>query len=152
MARDRVVLQGIGRSGGVANGGDVAADQIETPHVDEPRSSTDHDMMAKGPLSGIVPGSGGGGAAESTTSSTPANASGGSGPGSLVPSGLPFGGGLPGLPGGASGEDGGDGGNPTLILGGFSILLVPMRGMSMANMASMLSAGQQLGQMLPKPV
>lgn len=110
------------------------------PQVDGPRSSTERNAQAKGPLSGIVPGG------EPATTSAPTTTSGPLPTGIFggIPSGLPD-----GIPGGLG--EGGQGQSPTLILGGFSILLVPMKGMNMANMASMLSAGQQLGQMVPKP-
>lgn len=104
----------------------------------------ERDAQAKGPLSGLVPGAGG------TTTATQA-------PATTTPSGSGLFGGLPGIPGGGlpgipgGGLPQGDGQNPTLVLGGFSILLLPMKGMSLSNMASMLSTGQQLGQMLPKP-
>ncbi|XP_025407946.1 uncharacterized protein LOC112681840 isoform X4 [Sipha flava] len=103
--------------------------------------------LAKGPLSGIVPGSGGGEQSTAVPASTSTAAPSGS---SLPGSGYLSGSGLPGISGLSQGEDGG-GQNPTLILGGFSVLVMPMRGMNMANIASMLSAGQQLGQIFPKP-
>lgn len=120
--------------------------QIESPvqRIDDDRplnATAERDniaaeqMAAKGPLSGMVPGGG-----ESTTGSPAAIPGGGFG----IPGGLP-GGGL-----GAVTDDKG-GGTPTLVFGGFSMMLVPMRGMSMSNMASMFSTGQQLGQMVPKP-
>ncbi|KAF0768505.1 Uncharacterized protein FWK35_00012048 [Aphis craccivora] len=120
-------------------------DQIEMPLIDgdDGSHSTEHEMLAKGPLSGIVSGGGG-----ETTTYPPTTGFGGST--------LPFGGlptGIPGagaLPSSSLQGDGG-GQSPTLILGGFSAIVMPLRGMNMANMASMLSAGQQLGQMLPKP-
>jgi len=104
-------------------------------------------MLSKGALSGLVPG-GGGEATSAPATNTPATGSGGSTlPFGGLPTGIPGAGGLP------SSYLQGDGGgqSPTLILGGFSVVVVPMRGMNMANMASMLSAGQQLGQMVPKP-
>lgn len=126
--------------------------QIGSPLVDEPatdrgdddplRPGTDaeQDLLAKGPLSGMVPGGG------ETTTTTAA-------PSGLFGSG---GGGGSGLPGGLSGggllsQGDGQGQSPTLVLGGFSAILIPMRGMSMSNVMSMMSAGQQFGQMLPKP-
>lgn len=129
--------------------------QIEPPLTDggdggtHSNSNMEHDMLAKGALSGIVPGSGGGGETTSApATNTPASGSGGSAlPFGGLPSGIPGAGGLP------SSYLQGDGGgqSPTLIFGGFSAFVVPMRGMSMSNMASMLSTGQQLGQMVPKP-
>ncbi|KAL5241967.1 hypothetical protein ACI65C_009377 [Semiaphis heraclei] len=127
--------------------------QIEPPLIDGgddgTHSNSTTDMLAKGALSGIVPGSGGGG----ETTSAPAINSPTSGSGGST---LPFGGlptGIPGAGGLPSSYLQGDGGgqSPTLIFGMFSAFVVPMRGMSMSNMASMLSAGQQLGQMVPKP-
>jgi len=85
----------------------------------------------------VVPGGTGG---ESTTASTTGAPA--------MPFGIP--GGLPGSGLTTTGDEKG-GGTPTLIFGGFSLMVVPMRGMSMSNMASMLSTGQQLGQMVPKP-
>ncbi|XP_060833451.1 uncharacterized protein LOC132916980 isoform X2 [Rhopalosiphum padi] len=122
------------------------AGQIETPLIDGTRSTstTEHEMLAKGPLSSIVSGGGSG----ETTSTAPATDFGGST--------LPFGGLPTGIPGAgalspSTLQGNGGGQSPTLILGGFSAFVIPMRGMNMANMASMLTAGQQLGQMLPKP-
>ncbi|VVC26444.1 Hypothetical protein CINCED_3A025819 [Cinara cedri] len=111
-----------------------------------PSAEQQQDGQAKGPLTGLIPGG--------STTTAPA-ASAGSGSGSPLPDGLLGGGGLPtgipGLPGGLSGA-GGDGQNaPTLILGGFSVLVMPLRGMSLSNMASMMSNGQQMMQLLPKP-
>lgn len=101
---------------------------LQTGSHDEPPEREAAAQLVKGPLSGVVPGGGG----EPTTAT-----------------GVPAGSAVPfGLPGGALA---GDGASPTLVFGGFSMMLVPMKGMSMANMASMLSAGQQLGQMVPKP-
>jgi len=77
---------------------------------------------------------------------------GGGEPTTAAPSGL-FGG-LPGagLPeGGGPLSPQGDGQDSTLVLGGFSALLVPVRGASVSSVMSTLSGGQQLGQMLPKP-
>lgn len=97
------------------------------------------DGQAKGPFSGLMPGGG--------TTAAPES-------GSPLPGGLLGGGalpsGFPGLPGGLSGA-GGDGQSPTLILGGFSVLVMPLRGMSLSNIASMMSGGQQIMQLLPKP-
>jgi len=120
--------------------------QIEMPLIygedgTHSTSSTERGMLAKGPLSGIVPG--GGETTSSPATNTPAAGWGGS---SLPFSGLPTG--IPGV--GTSQADGG-GQSSMLVLGGFSFVVMPMRGMNMANMASMLSTGQQLGQMLPKP-
>lgn len=114
-------------------------DLLQQLPVDELRSSTERNIQPKGPFSGIVPGG------ESTTTSAPTTAAGPLPTGlfGAIPNGLPEG--IPGSGGDSQGQ------NPTLILGGFSILVVPTRGMNMANMASMLSAGQQLGQMVPKP-
>jgi len=133
-----------------------AVGQIETPLTDggdvstHSTSTTEGDALSKGALSGLVPGGGGGGEATSApATNTPADGLGGSAlPFGGLPTGIPGAGGLP-----SSYLQGGDGGgqSPTLILGGFSAIVVPMRGLNMANMASMLSAGQQLGQMLPKP-
>ncbi|XP_060877722.1 uncharacterized protein LOC132950333 isoform X2 [Metopolophium dirhodum] len=130
--------------------------QIETPLIDggdvstHSTSTMEGDMLSKGALSGLVPGGGGGGEATSApATNTPAAGLGGSSlPFGGLPTGIPGAGGLP-----SSYLQGGDGGgqSPTLILGGFSAIVVPMRGLNMANMASMLSSGQQLGQMLPKP-
>lgn len=114
-------------------------DLLQRLSVDDRRSSTERNAQAKGPFSGIVPGGESATtAAPSTTSSVPTGIFGG------LPTGLPD-----NIPGGSAQD--GQGQNPTLILGGFSILVVPTRGMSMADMASMLSAGQQFGQMVPKP-
>ncbi|XP_025205873.1 uncharacterized protein LOC112602143 isoform X5 [Melanaphis sacchari] len=123
------------------------AGQLETPLIDgndstHSTSTTEHEMLAKGPLSGIVPGGG------ETTSTAPATDNGGST--------LPFGGLPTGIPGAgtlypSSQQGDGSGQSPTLILGGFSAIVMPLRGMNMANLASMLSGGQQLSQMLPKP-
>lgn len=127
----------------------TARAQIGSPLVDEPAShrgdgdplrpglDAEQDLLAKGPLSGMVPGGG-----ETTTTA--------------APSGLFGSGGGSGLPGGLSGggllsQGDGQGQSPTLVLGGFSAILIPMRGMSMANVISMMSAGQQFGQILPKP-
>lgn len=110
--------------------------------VDGPETNVERDSLAKGPLSGMIPG---GGESATTTTATPTSTSGSSLPSGIL-GGLP-GGGLPGT--GSSQEDGQN--NPTLVLGGFSILLMPMRGMSLSNIMPMLSAGQQVGQMLPKP-
>lgn len=107
------------------------------------------DSLAKGPLSGVIPGGGEQTTVAPATTSTAAS-SGPSLPGAGYLSGGGLPGGLSGVSGLAQGEDGG-GQSPTLILGGFSVLVMPVRGMNMANMASMLSAGQQLGQMFPKP-
>lgn len=38
---------------------------------------------------------------------------------------------------------------PTAILGGFSILIMPMPGLSMANIGSALQTGQQMAQVIP---
>lgn len=108
--------------------------------------------LAKGPLSGIIPGGGDEqttAAPSTSTAATPGSSLPGAGYLSGGGGGLP--GGLPGVPGLSQGGDDGGSPNPTLILGGFSVLVVPMRGMNLGNMASMLSAGQQLGQMFPKP-
>ncbi|XP_027840202.1 uncharacterized protein LOC114121903 isoform X3 [Aphis gossypii] len=120
-------------------------DQIETPLVDgdDGLHFTEHEMLAKGPLSGIVSGSGG----ETTTSSPTTGYGGSTLPFGGLPTGIPGAGALPS----SSLQGDGGGQSPTLILGGFSAIVMPLRGMNMANMASMLSAGQQLGQMLPKP-
>jgi len=128
--------------------------QIETPLIEggdvstHSTSTTEGDMLSKGALSGLVPG-GGGEATSTPATNTPAAGLGGSTlPFGGLPTGIPGAGGLP-----SSYLQGGEGGgqSPTLILGGFSAIVVPMRGFNMANMASMLSAGQQLGQMVPKP-
>jgi len=119
--------------------------QIEMPLIDgdDGTHSTEHEMLAKGPLSGIVPGGGG----ETTTSPTTTGFGGSTLPFGGLPTGIPGAGALPS----SSLQGDGGGQSPTLILGGFSAIVMPLRGMNMANMASMLSAGQQLGQMLPKP-
>lgn len=124
--------------------------QIESPiSNDDDKTHSGHEALAKGPLSGLVPGSGSGGESTATTATTPESSSSQSSGGLF--------GGLPGVPSGIPGAsylgggEGGGGQSPTLILGGFSIMLVPMRGMSLSNIGSMLSTGQQLGQMLPKP-
>lgn len=98
------------------------------------------DGQAKGPLSGLMPGGGGAAAPAAPESGSPGGLLGGG----ALPSGFP------GLPGGLSGA-GGDGQSPTLILGGFSVLVMPLRGMSLSNIASMMSGGQQMMQLLPKP-
>lgn len=129
--------------------------QIETPLIDggdvgtHSTSTTEGDMMSKGALSSLVPGGSGGGETTSAPATyTPASGLGGSTlPFGGLPTGIPGAGGLPSSF--LQGDNGGQ--SPTLILGGFSVVVVPMRGMNMANMASMLSAGQQLGQMVPKP-
>jgi len=129
--------------------------QIESPLIDggdggmHSNSITERDMLAKGALSGLMPGSSGGDATTSApATNTPAAGLGGSTlPFGGLPTGIPETGGLP------SSYLQGDGGGQSskLIFGGFSAFVMPMRGMNMANMASMLSAGQQLGQMVPKP-
>lgn len=119
--------------------------QIETPLIDgdDGTHSTEHEMLAKGPLSGIVSGGG----SETTTSPSTTGFGGSTLPFGGLPAGIPGAGALPSSS--LQGDSGGQG--PTLILGGFSAIVMPLRGINMANMASMLSAGQQLGQMLPKP-
>lgn len=116
----------------------TARAQIGSPLVDEPATdrgdgdllrpglNAEQDLLPKGPLSGVVPGGG-----ETTTTTAAPSGLFGSGGGSLLSQG--------------------DGQSPTLVLGGFSAILVPMRSMSMSNVMSMISAGQQFGQMLPKP-
>lgn len=140
----------------------TARAQTGSPLVDEPATNrgdgdplrpgldAEQDLLGKGPLSGMVPGGG----ETTTTTAAPSGlfGSGGSNGGGL-PGGLPGGGGgMPGLPGGGLMSQGdGQSQSPTLVLGGFSAILIPMRGMSMSNVMSMMSAGQQFGQMLPKP-
>ncbi|XP_022167265.1 uncharacterized protein LOC111031562 isoform X4 [Myzus persicae] len=127
------------------------ADQIETPLINSgddgvhSSSTTEGDMLAKGALSGLVPGGGGGGATSAPATSTPAAGSGGSSlPFGGLPTGIPGAGGLPS----SYLQGGGDDQSAKLIIGGFSALVMPI---NMGNMASMLSAGQQLGQLVPKP-
>ncbi|XP_050443295.1 uncharacterized protein LOC126847204 isoform X2 [Adelges cooleyi] len=99
--------------------------------IARPQSDAEQEL-SKGPLSGVIPGG------ESTTTSTT--------PTLTSPSGLLSG----GLPGGIGGNEGDDKQqSPTLVLGGFSALLIPTRGMSMSNIMSMMSTGQQLSQLIP---
>lgn len=120
---------------------DASTDERQTDRLIDDASVTGQDAQAKGPFSGIVPGG------ESTTAAAAPSAESSAGPS------LPTGGMLSGLPGAglAGGSSQADGQTPTMIIGGFSALVIPMRGMSLSNMASMMSAGQQFGQMLPKP-
>lgn len=97
-------------------------------------STEQQDGQTKGPFSGLIPDG------AMITPATPPAAGGFLG----NPSGIP------GFPGGLSGAAG-DGQNPTLVLGGFSVLVMPLRGMSLANMASIMTSGQQMMQLMPKP-
>ncbi|XP_050520690.1 uncharacterized protein LOC126894063 isoform X1 [Daktulosphaira vitifoliae] len=110
--------------------------------INMPLSDTEREVQAKGPfssISNVLPG--GETTTSTTTTAAPYN------PSSIL-GGIP--GGLGGIPGGIGGSNDKQQGS-TIILGGFSAMLIPTRGMDMSQLMSMISTGQQLSQYLPKP-
>lgn len=60
----------------------------------------------------------------------------------------PSGGGLPSLPG-LPDMSGADSNTPTAVIGGFSLLIMPMPGLTVSNFGSALQTGQQMSQLMP---
>lgn len=56
---------------------------------------------------------------------------------------------IPGVSSAMSNASGSGSNTPTLVVGGFSFVVMPMPGLSMSNIGSALQAGQQVSQFVP---